>query len=220
LLVSDLIAYDGAGTVYAGPTVAAIQNTELVNTGVVVGGPIDVFSVFDSFTFTNYGAGQPWAHGAASMNRPGLARSVKRPSPFRQRLNMGGLAETNVPTTAAGDLLAPLPTSAASGAPLVLAYPDLASTDIGVIVATAPSRVKLPAGNRPHLPAVAVGTTSRPTHARLVPTLDRGAVDALFGQGWSGRFSWITEVSLSGRSTNSIEVVFSESLAPFGGKRR
>jgi hypothetical protein len=220
VLVSDLIAYQGPQTTYPGPIVAPMQNTELVDTGVVASGPIDVFSVFDSFTLTDHGAGQPWAHVATAMKRPGLAGSAKRASSFRQRLNIAGLTETNVPTTAAVDRLAPLPTFAASGAPLGLADPDLASTDSGVIVATAPQRVKLRAGNRPHVRAVAAGTMSRATHARLVPTLDRGAVDALFGQGWSARLSGIAEEPLSGRAIKSIEVVLSEFLGRFGGKRR
>jgi hypothetical protein len=55
LLVPDLIAYQGAGTTYSGSTVAPLQNSGLVNTGTTDGGPMDVFSVFDSFTVAQAG---------------------------------------------------------------------------------------------------------------------------------------------------------------------
>ncbi len=57
LLVPDLIAYQGPGTTYSGPTVGPLQNANLVNTGASSGGPIDVFSVFDSLTVTSNGLG-------------------------------------------------------------------------------------------------------------------------------------------------------------------
>jgi len=56
-LVPDLIAYQGPGTSYAGPTVAPLQNAGLVNTGTSGGGPMDVFSVFDSLTVASNGLG-------------------------------------------------------------------------------------------------------------------------------------------------------------------
>ena len=55
LLVPDLIAYHGPGTSFAGPTVAPLQHSGLVNTGGNNGGPMDVFSVFDSLTVTSNG---------------------------------------------------------------------------------------------------------------------------------------------------------------------
>ena len=57
LLVPDLIAYQGPGTSYAGPTVCPLQNAGLVNTGTIDGGPIDVFSVFDALTVAGNGFG-------------------------------------------------------------------------------------------------------------------------------------------------------------------
>ena len=57
LLVPDLIAYHGPGTSYCGPTVAPLQNSGLVNTGTIDGGPIDVFSVFDALTVAGSGFG-------------------------------------------------------------------------------------------------------------------------------------------------------------------
>ena len=57
-LVPDLVAYHGPGTSYSGPTIAALRNVNLVNSGTSSGSPIDVFSVFDSFTVRT--AGSEW----------------------------------------------------------------------------------------------------------------------------------------------------------------
>jgi hypothetical protein len=57
LLVPDLVAYQGPGTSYSGPTVARLQNAGMVNTGTSGGGPMDVFSVFDSLTVASNGVG-------------------------------------------------------------------------------------------------------------------------------------------------------------------
>ena len=56
-LVPDLVAYQGPGTTYSGPTVAPLQNANLVYTGTSDGGPIDVFSVFDSLIVPASGNG-------------------------------------------------------------------------------------------------------------------------------------------------------------------
>ena len=50
LLVDDLVAYEGPGTTYAGPTVGALQDATLANTGSGGGGAADVFSVFSAIT--------------------------------------------------------------------------------------------------------------------------------------------------------------------------
>jgi hypothetical protein len=55
LLVSDLVAYQGPGTSYSGPTVGPLQNATLDGNWTGSGGPINVFSVFDSFTVTDVG---------------------------------------------------------------------------------------------------------------------------------------------------------------------
>jgi hypothetical protein len=55
LLVPDLVAYQGPGTTYSGPTVGPLQDANLVSTGASTGSPIDVFSVFDSFMVTSNG---------------------------------------------------------------------------------------------------------------------------------------------------------------------
>lgn len=48
LLVSDLAAYQGPGTTYAGPTVGALQDTTLVPSAAGGGSETDVYNVFDS----------------------------------------------------------------------------------------------------------------------------------------------------------------------------
>jgi hypothetical protein len=69
LLVPDLVAYQGVGTFYPGTGVAPLQVASLVDPTTVAGGPIDVFSVFDSFTVTSSGMGHAGIVGAAGENR-------------------------------------------------------------------------------------------------------------------------------------------------------
>ncbi len=80
LLVPDLIAYKGPGTSYTGPTVAALQNTGLVNTGTSDSGPMDVFSVFDSWTVPDNGLGEAQGQvittGLSTPNNESLAPAV------------------------------------------------------------------------------------------------------------------------------------------------
>ena len=80
LLVPDLVAYEGTGTIYSGPTVGALQDTSLVDTGSSSGSTIDVFSVFDAVTATAIGlgftarAGQSGDVNVASVTTtPGMA---------------------------------------------------------------------------------------------------------------------------------------------------
>ena len=56
LLVPDLVAYQGTGTVYSGPTVGPLQNANLDSSWTGNGGTDDVFSVFDSITTTGHGS--------------------------------------------------------------------------------------------------------------------------------------------------------------------
>jgi len=65
-LVPDLIAYQGPGTSYAGPTVGHLQDAGLVNTGTSGGGPMDVFSVFDALTLAGGGPGDAQGQVATS----------------------------------------------------------------------------------------------------------------------------------------------------------
>jgi len=55
--VPDLVAYQGPGTSYGGPTVACLQYSGLAHTGPSGGGPMDVFSVFDSSNVAINGPG-------------------------------------------------------------------------------------------------------------------------------------------------------------------
>ena len=57
-LVPDLVAYQGLGTSYSGPSVGPLQNATLVDPMSTGGGPIDVFSVFDALTVGRPAAGQ------------------------------------------------------------------------------------------------------------------------------------------------------------------
>ena len=66
LLVENLVAYQGPGTTYDGPTVGVLQNTTLVNTGSSDGGSTDVFNVFDAITVSSTGLGYGKGPGAAS----------------------------------------------------------------------------------------------------------------------------------------------------------
>jgi Bacterial Ig-like domain (group 3) len=72
LLVPDLIAYQGSGTTYSGPTVGPLQNATLTSTGTNSSSPIDVFSVFDSLTVTSSGFGY-----AQNFGRPGNSSAPK-----------------------------------------------------------------------------------------------------------------------------------------------
>jgi len=68
LLVSDLVAYQGPGTSYPGPSVGPLQDANLVDPTAAAGGPLDVFSVFDSFTLASNGVGHAEAVGTDSAN--------------------------------------------------------------------------------------------------------------------------------------------------------
>ena len=69
LMVPDLITYTGPGTTYSGPTVGPLQNAGLVSTGSSDSGPIDVFSVFDSFTVSNVGLSHAGVKGATRQEK-------------------------------------------------------------------------------------------------------------------------------------------------------
>jgi len=75
LLVPDLVAYQGPGTSYPGAAVGPLQDANLANTGASAGGPINVFSVFDSLTITSNGLGCPRDQSISTdFNSPLLAR--------------------------------------------------------------------------------------------------------------------------------------------------
>ena len=78
LLVPDLVAYQGPGTTYAGPTVCALQDATLVNTGSSGGGAIDVFSVLNSITVSSGGLGHGQGLDAASTISTPTAQRWRR----------------------------------------------------------------------------------------------------------------------------------------------
>ena len=57
LVVSDLVAYQSGTFVASGPTVGALQSTNLVNTGTAGSGTTNVFAVFDSLLEMGNGLG-------------------------------------------------------------------------------------------------------------------------------------------------------------------
>jgi hypothetical protein len=69
LLVSDLVAYQGPGTSYNGPTVGPLQNATLDGNWTGSGGPTNVFSVFDSFTVTGIGINHTRPSGVPGQQR-------------------------------------------------------------------------------------------------------------------------------------------------------
>jgi hypothetical protein len=132
-LVPDLVAYQGPGTSYSGPTVARLQNAGLVDTGTSGGAPMDVFSVFDSVTLTIVAL----SHGNATG-------SSRKENVLGHGANAAGRADrpfVNLPEgsssasrSAVGDGLAqPLPrpgTASSSAIDQVLgALPDTDSSD-------------------------------------------------------------------------------------------
>ncbi len=108
LLVPDLVAYDGPGTTYSGPTVGALQNANLVNAGMSDSGPMDVFSVFDSLTVTSNGVNR---NGAVTTVDTKVDRGLARPLPGTERTAIPTLdralevlQDENVQETLIGDL--------------------------------------------------------------------------------------------------------------------
>ncbi len=70
LLIGDLIAYQGPGTTYSGPTVGALQDATLINLGSTGDGVNSVYSVFDAITLSNSGFVRAQGPGAASTLSP------------------------------------------------------------------------------------------------------------------------------------------------------
>ncbi len=108
LLVPDLVAYQGPGTTYAGSPVAPLQNAGLVDSGTTDSGPMDVFSVFDSFTVTNVGLSQAQTKGTR-LPDTALGLTTNSTSPAAQNFAtfdevLGALLDTDSHDTFIGDL--------------------------------------------------------------------------------------------------------------------
>jgi hypothetical protein len=71
LQVPDLVAYHGPGTSYSGPTVGALQNATLVNSGFTGSGTTTLFNVFNAITVSSSGLG----HGSG----PVAANTISTP---------------------------------------------------------------------------------------------------------------------------------------------
>ncbi len=194
LVVTDLVAYQGPGTFYAGPTVAALQNDALVNTGASAGAPIDVFSIFDSLTLTSNGIGHTAARGTSSTNRASQAVGATRSSMPRQDRTVANFSEGATLLASAGERPA---------APLVLVPPapesDLASLDLALAdesIASLSTNSSMNPVVRIRLDSAGMAKTretSRATPTPRVPAIDAAALDALLRAGWRARSSWIAD---------------------------
>jgi len=169
LLVPDLVAYQGAGTTYAGPTVGPLKNADLVNTGTTDSGPIDVFSVFDALTVRNNGFGY-----AQDPSRGGElnARVVNSQNP--------GEASQRAATQ---DLNIPSPMTAVSGSSM-MPLDNTAVLDAVLIGWSAPGTSvarRSPVQESATVdPSVSV-QTSLISGGPRTPVLDAGSVDAVLG---------------------------------------
>jgi len=195
-LVPDLVAYRGPGTTYSGSTVAALQDANLVNSGTSSGSPIDVFSVFDSFTVPDSGLGLAQHAGPSSdINTnvryqppaPGVAGLALAGGSFAQGGHaFGPSSASNLSTLS----LAPLSTAGVTGAQVAMnllpqrpgwspAQPRASSRfpsapELSVVlpgIGAAQDPLRLPAQLRASLPLVADSV------------LDELAADALLRRG-------------------------------------
>ncbi len=103
LLVPDLVAYQGTGTIYSGPTVGPLQDATRVNTGTNGGGTIDVFSVLDVIGATggDLGAVGNGLPAASVAELTATTHGVNRPNPLAEADHDGVSLEslTDVPVT-------------------------------------------------------------------------------------------------------------------------
>ncbi len=75
LLVPDLIAYQGPGTTYAGPTVGALQDATLVNNWSSGGGTSNDFTIFDAISESSSGLDYAQVPDAASTTSTPTTRA-------------------------------------------------------------------------------------------------------------------------------------------------
>ena len=105
LLVSDLVAYQGPGTSYSGPTVGPLQNATFDGNRTGGGGPTNVFSVFDSFTVTGVGINQTRLSGVTGQQRA-LGHGTNRLPLAERPLTSLRSGVLTVNHSATGDVLA------------------------------------------------------------------------------------------------------------------
>ena len=163
-LVPDLVAYQGRGTTYNGPTVAPLQNANLVNTGTSSSSPIDVFSVFDSITVANNGIGHAGAVSSGSADRAVL-KSIAPGSPGAGSIRPAGASfQTQTPGTSSQSIMA-LDSVISNWTPVSSSVMKRLTTSM------AGGTVSLAIGRGLMLPVVNMGKRS--------PVLDEGIVDVV-----------------------------------------
>jgi hypothetical protein len=182
VLVPDLVAYHGSGTTYSGPTVAAITNAGLVDSGTGAGDATQVFSVFDALMATG-------GNAAAATNKMPAAGSTSRASSSaifnHDSINLasaGGYAPASTDAPEAGWL--PLDSNAARDAALAAWVPSRMATET-------PTRSKSPAMPRP-VARTSAAWAAPATPADRTALLDRAlgeltAVSSLLGPRRAGR---------------------------------
>jgi Bacterial Ig-like domain (group 3) len=193
LLVPDLIAYQGSGTTYSGPTVGALQNATLTNTGTSSSSLLDVFSAFDSFTVTSAGLGNAADRGPGNgLNSPSdktQVAAVMNRTATTQNLGIPSAPEVVDPQKAAGDhhvtspAIIPVAPGSGSGSGMMpldsLAARDAVLTDWSASPSAARKQAPV-RGATLRGPSIRVGTLPGPAVARR-PILDVASVEVLFG---------------------------------------
>jgi hypothetical protein len=160
-LVSDLVAYRGPGTSYAGPTVGPLQDATLTDIGSTTGNTISVFSVFNAFTVTSNGL-----DSSASPIPVGVSRFVPTPVPApaakasaatvtglsgiaaRSSLSPSGLAGTLNPATNSSPAgLVPLPSVSTVAGQAASSVKGLSFTQTSTSLVSPWATVQQPAGS-------------------------------------------------------------------------
>ena len=201
LLVPDLIAYQGPGTSYGGPTVAPLQNAGLINSGTSSGGPIDVFSVFDSLTVTSGGL----SDGLGQVFSAGFG------SPLNDTLVSAGVGRSpGNSLIAAGFTFGPATNLSPDGpTPLPPASTDFTSRQ--PVASTAQPVVNAPASSAHSVVIQRLDHDNAPVpflakpRTGLVPdsVLDELASDAVLVRGWSAAETGRVRVLTWDRVTNA-----------------
>jgi len=193
-LVADLVAYQGPGTFYAGPTVAPMQSAALVDTGTIASGPIDVFSVFDSIALTKSGLGPNMASGAGTTSRPSQAVGASRSSVSGQHRNIANFSQRTTLLSSAGERA-----TASLVSVLSRQAPGLASLDLALVdesIASLSTTASMTPVIRIRLNSAATTSSRKASRAKLTPpasAIDAAALDALLHAGWRTRSSWIAD---------------------------
>ena len=179
LLVPDLVAYHGPGTIYAGPTVGPLQDATFVDPGASGGGGSDALSAFGSITVTNQGPGWaqdsgPHAHLNHSARRSGthplVAGSFRR---VDSSINTADASDLSSATAGGSGIMAP-DANAVSDAALT----DRSSSRVAVInsMPEQVGAVRITRVNRdPSKIAIWGGSRSPILQARIVDSLLEGS---------------------------------------------